>query len=286
MIVNAVDQAGNLSAAQTIKYYVDLTAPVLAGGVGVPASIGTGTAFTSTATDSMDVAAGNGNLVYTLAGVKFFESGTATPTGVTFDNALTRSAATTVTLNTFYRSFTNTIGNAGEKPASAGIRAIDAAGNLSTSQSVLLPAANVATATDSVLNTGGNGISAFVVASSLALPVDSLHTTTTLTATATPINATSGSPFNQVCFYFGSPSGTEGAAAGPAGSATGELVLISCTAAISTSGSGAGRLFNYSVSWTPTRSALATNAINVFAVGGTPGGAGLISGAVVVQVNP
>jgi len=285
MVVNAVDQAGNTSAAQTIKYYVDLSAPALSGGVAVPASIANGTAFTSTAADSMDVAAGNGYIDYPTVGVRIFNAGTASPTGVTFDNVLTRSAAISITLANFYRSLTNTIGGAGVKADIAGIRAIDAAGNLSVAQQVALPATNIATATDTVTNTGGNGISAFATTSSLAT-VDSTHTVTTLTATATPINATSGSPFNQVCFFFASPTGAEGGAAGPSGAAAGELVPIGCTSAISVSGSGASRLFNYSISWTPSRSALATNSIAVFAVGGTAGGSGLITAPVAVQVNP
>jgi hypothetical protein len=289
MTVTAVDQAGNQSAAQVIKYYVDQAAPVVAGGVAVPASITTGTAFASTATDNMDVAAGNGFLAYpTSAGLttafRFVENGTATPTGVTFDNTLVRSSAITLTLNTFYRTLENVLGTIGSAPNSAGVRALDAAGNVSINQAVALPASNIATGTAFSNTSTTNGITTWAVTAN-PTTVDSLKATT-LTATAQAINTTSASPFTQVCFYYQAPSGTEGGTAGPGGSVAGELVQIGCTATETTTLSGANRLLNYTVSWTPPLSfANAANA-NVFAVGSNVAGQdGLITAPLVVNVN-
>jgi hypothetical protein len=290
--VTAVDQAGNQSAAQALRYYVDQAAPVVAGGVAVPASITTGTSFASTATDNMDVAAGNGFLQYpTSAGLSvqyhFVESGTATPTGVTFDNALVRSSAINLTLNTFYRSLSNVLGTVGSAPNSAGVRALDAAGNVAVNQAVALPATNIS-AGAAISNTSTtNGITSWAV-TAVPTTVDSLKATV-LTATAQAINATSASPFTQVCFYYQAPSGIEGGAAGPGGSVANELVLIGCTASETTTLDNAvppNRFLNYSISWTPPLSFPNLAAANVFAVGSTGAGLdGQITAPLVVTVN-
>ena len=281
--VQAVDQAGNTSAVTTILYYLDQASPVVAGGVAVPASIATGATFTSTATDNMDVAAGNGNLQYTGIGVIFTEGGTATPAGVVFDNALTRSSSIVVTLNPFYRSLSNTIGTAGEKPEIAGIRAVDAANNLAINQPVALPASNIANGTTFSATDPSIGITAWSVAAA-PNPVDSLKTTT-LTASATAFSTTSASPFTNVCFYQVSASGTEGGAAGPGGSATGELVLIGCSSAETTTIVGANRLLTYSV---PFTAPVITGGgiVRIFAIGNNAGTDGLMTAPVNLTVNP
>lgn len=280
MTITAVDAAGNKGTPVTIRYYIDLAAPTVTGGVSVPASITAGTSFTSTATDNMDVAAGNGKLVYTPA--TFFETGTATPTGVTFDNALTRSAATTVTLNTFYRGLTTAAGTAGSSPSTAGIRAIDAAGNLSAAQSVALPASNLS-APGTIPNTGATGITAFT------LTIDSAAVAAThkvvLTSTLTPADLVNGgSPFNQVCFFYAEPSGAENNAAGPDGAATGELIKIGCTSALTTVVVGGNRSLVYSFTWT-VPAALASTSLNIFMVGNNANLDALISSATALTVN-
>jgi len=292
MTVQGVDQAGNTSAPITIHYYVDQAVPVVSGGVAVPASITTGTAFTSSATDNMDVAAGNGSLQYTTLGVKFAEAGTGSPTGVTFDNALTRSSTITVTLNPFYRSLTNAFNTVGEKPEQLVVRALDAAGNLSLgsgvgAQVVALPAANITTGTAFSNSDPSTGISAWTIAAN-PNPVDSLKTTT-ITASATAVSATSGSPFTQVCFYEQSTQGAEGGVAGPGGSVSGELFLLSCTGAETTTGVfnvGTGRLLNYSISFTaPVITGGGT--ITIFAIGNNAGGDGLVTATpLTLTVNP
>jgi hypothetical protein len=229
----------------------------------------------------MDVAAGNGYLEFTTPAVKFIQSGTASPTGVTFDNALTRSAAITVTLSNFYRSMTAAAGTAGTKPINAGIRAVDAANNLSTAQIVALPAANIAAGT-TIPNSGATGITAFTTTIDSAA-VAATHTVV-LTSTSTPADPVNGgTPFAQVCFYFASPTGAEGNAAGFGGGATGELIKIGCTGTVSVTQSP--RLLKYSIPWT-LPAALASTSVNVFAVGNNSGGDALISSGVALTVNP
>ncbi len=280
LTVTAVDAAGNKGTPVTIRYYIDLAAPVVSGGVSVPASITTGTSFASNATDNMDVAAGNGVLNYAAA--KFFETGTATPTGVTFDNALTRAAAITVTLNTFYRGLSTAAGTAGTAPTTVGIRAIDAAGNLSASQAVALPAANMSTP-GTIPNTGATGITAF------ALTIDSATVAAThkvvLTSTLTPVDPVNGgTPFNQVCFYYAEPSGAENNAAGPDGAATGELIKIGCTSALTTVVVGGNRTLVYSFTWT-VPAALASTSLNIYMVGNNANLDALISSATALTVG-
>ncbi len=284
MVLNAVDQAGNRGTPVTIKYYIDIAAPALSGGVSVPASITSGTQFASTATDNMDVAAGNGYLEYTSPAAKFVQTGTASPTGVTFDNALTRSSAITVTLSNFYRSLTATPGSAGSKPVNAGIRAVDAANNLSLAQVVALPPANISGATPPTVqipNTGATGITAFTTTIDSAA-VAATHTVV-LKSTSTPFDAVNGgTPFAQVCLYFASPNGAEGNAAGFGGGATGELIKIGCTSTLAVTASP--RTLVYSIPWT-VPAGLASTAVNVFAVGNTTNLDALISGAAALTIN-
>jgi len=282
LMVQAVDQAGNTSAAQTFKYYIDQAPPALAGGVAVPASITTGTQFASSAADSMDVASGNGFLHFGApVNQRFVETGNASPTGVTFDNVLVRASNINLTLSTFYRSVTTAIDAAGVKPDSAGIRAVDAANNLSLSQEVQLPAANIA-AGSTITSTGANGITSFSASSAPANPVDTLSTVA-LTATAAASSATSGSPFSQVCFYQAATTGNEGGAAGIGGAATGELVLIGCSSAETTTGVFPSRTLNYTVNFTAPAAHAASRTI--YAVGVTAAGDALISSAITVTTN-
>jgi hypothetical protein len=280
LTITAIDAAGNKGTPVTIRYYIDLAAPTVTGGVSVPASITAGTSFASTATDNMDVAAGNGKLVYTPA--TFYETGTATPTGVTFDNALTRSAATTVTLNTFYRGLSTSAGTAGSSPTTVGIRAIDAAGNLATAQAGALPASNLSTP-GTIPNSGATGITAF------ALTIDSAAVAAThkvvLTSTLTPADLVNGgSPFNQVCFFYAEPSGAENNAAGIDGAATGELIKIGCTSALTTVVVGGNRSLVYSFTWT-VPATLASTSLNIYMVGNNANLDGLISAATALTVN-
>jgi hypothetical protein len=280
MMITPVDQAGNHAVTSTIKYYIDQVAPVAAGGVAVPASITLGTQFTSTATDNMDVAAGNGTLQFP-SGVKILQAGSASPTGVVFDNALVRSSSITVTLANFYRSLTTAPGTGGALPNNVNIRAIDAAGNLALGNLVALPPANVGTPS-TISNTGSTGITAFVFTADSAT-VAATHTIM-MTSTSTPADAVNGgTPFQQVCFYFASPTGTEGGAAGVGGGATGELIKIGCSSAVQVTQSP--RTLVYQLPWT-VPAGLASTAFNLFAIGNTSGLDAIISAPVGLTVGP
>ncbi len=106
-------------------------------------------------------------------------------------------------------------------------------------------------------------------------PVDSLKVTT-LTASATAFSTTSASPFTNVCFYQVAATGAEGGAAGPGGAATGELVLIACSNAETTTIVGANRILNYSV---PFTAPVITGGgiVTIFAIGNNAGTDGLIT---------
>jgi hypothetical protein len=301
MVITAVDQAGNTAAPITSKIYFDNAPPTISGGVAIPQSIVAGSSFTSGATDNMDVAAGNGYLDYpTSAGLSaqyhVFEGGTASPVGATFDNVLTRSSTASTVLTPFYRSLGNVLNTTGPKPDVAGIRAIDAAGNLALAQVVALPPTNItapssAPFTNTSLVNGIQSWAVTAVAPLVAGVVDSSANgnpvPVTITATAQALNLTTASPFSgggSVCFYVASPTGTEGGVAGLGGSATGELIQIgSCVGTEVTTIDGSGnRFLSYSTTWAAPK-AFKTSTATVYAIGNNPSGDGFITAAFLIN---
>jgi hypothetical protein len=291
MVVTAVDQAGNTAPAQTITYYIDQNSPVVpAAGVTIPNPIGTGSSFSLAANDSMDVKAGNGFLAYGVANI--FESGTAAPAGVTFDNVLTRQSTISVALSVFYRSMqaatggTNP-GTVGNLPAGLGVRAIDAANNLSTNQPVIFPAANVGTPVAISATDPANGLATFAIDSIVKNPVVTGHAVTVFVS-GLSATATSGNPFVQVCLFYQEPTGAEGGAAGPDGAKAGELIKIGCSGAGATTGSGATRGFSYTLAWTPPAffDGVALTSATLRAIGNTSGLDALITDGKVLTINP
>jgi len=280
MTVTGVDQAGNQSAPITIKWYVDQAAPTVSGGVTIPNPITTGSSFTLNASDNMDIAAGAGSLQF--ASFAFFEAGTSSVNGVAFDNVLTRTGTVTVPLSTFYRGLSSTIGTAGTSPTGVNIRAVDAANNVSTNQTVALPAANMSTP-GTISNTStSNGITA---AAAFAVPAsDTVGQTVTLSDTLTAISSTSASPFSQVCFYYASPTGTPGGTGGPNGIVAGELVKIGCTSGLSASGVSP-RLLSYSMTWS-VPAILKGQTVPIYAVGVTSNLDALITSAGSLTIAP
>lgn len=277
MVVSAIDQAGNASAPITIHYYVDLDVPTISGGVTIPASITAGATFSGlSAADSMDVAAGNGNIDYPGL-FQFFETGSASPAGVTFDNALTRSSTISIALGTFYRSLSNTLGAAGPNPDFLNTRAIDAAGNLSASNAVALPAANIGTPAAISNTSATNGITAFSIDSLNHAAPDTAGKTITFSVNATAFSATSGNPLTQVCLFYQATA----ANASISGAAVGELVKIGCSSAAATTSNPAGtvRFFFYSIPWATTSAFAGTGPVNVYAVGNTANFDAIISAA-------
>jgi hypothetical protein len=283
MTVSAIDQAGNTSAAVTIKYYIDLAVPTIAPqGVTLPNPITTGTAFNGfTATDNMDVKAGYGSLIY--AAGSFAETGSASPVGATFDNVLTQSSTVGVSLTTFYRSLTTAVGTVGTVPSSLNVNVIDAAGNLSTTPlTIALPAANIGTP-GAALNTGSNAITAFAIDSTKPSPATAdPGKPITLYVNATPASDLTGSPLPQVCFFYQVTVNNQFGS----GAAAGDLVKIGCTPGAGTVGVGPTRRFFYPFTWTPSSAFINSGPISVFAVGNTSGLDAIISSAVTVTVNP
>jgi hypothetical protein len=288
MLANAVDQAGNQSTTLSINWYNDHDAPAVSGGVTIPNPINASSTFSLSAADSMDIAAGNGFLNYPAL-VKFFETGTASPVGTAFDNALTRSSTISTGLTVFYRSLAAAAGGTvpgtvGALPDVLGVRAIDVAGNLSVNQPVSLPAANIGTPVAISNTSTTNGITKFAIDSVKPNPVDATKSVTFFVS-ATAFSPTAGNPLSQVCFYFASPGGAEGGAADASGAAAGELIKIGCTSAGATTGDGVTtRFFQYSFAWTPPARFYGSSA-TIRAVGNTSALDALITDAVVVNVN-
>jgi hypothetical protein len=293
MTVTAVDQAGNTAAPISVKYYVDNVAPAVSGGVAIPQSITSGSSFTSGASDNMDVASGNGYLNYPSVSLHVFENGSATPAGVTFDNVLTRTSTSSTTMTPFYRSLGSALNVIGAKPDVAGIRAIDAAGNLSVAQVVSLPPTNItAPTTAPFTNTSTvNGITSWAITAMTPSPVDTAANSSpkpvTITATAQALNLTTASPFNQVCFYVASPNGTEGGVAGTNGAAAGELIQIgTCQTLETTTIDGSGnRFLSYTTVWQAPKSFRGAT-VNVYAIGNNASTDGLITAASSLIFNP
>ena len=284
MTVQALDQAGNTSAAVNIKYYIDLTVPTIPSqGSTIPNPITTGTAFSGfSATDNMDVKAGYGSLVY--AAGTFAESGTAAPAGAAFDNVLTQQSVVGVTLSTFYRSLTNAVGTAGTLPTVLNINVSDVAGNLSgTPLAQTLPGANIFGGTIPALNTGSNAITAFAIDSTKPSPATDISGKPfTFYVNATPASDQTGNPLSQVCFFW-QPTSTNQFGSG---AAAGDLVKIGCTPGAGTVGVGATRRFFYTFTWTPPASFAPTPlSFQVFAVGNTSSLDAIISAPVTVTVN-
>ena len=293
MTVQAADQAGNLSASQTIKYYTDVTSPTIAPqGVAIPNPITAGSSFSGfAATDNMDVKAGYGSLVFTAPAVSFAEGGTASPAGAAFDNVLTQQSTVGTTLGVFYKSLTNAVGTIGSLPASVNINVVDVAGNLSGAPlSTALPAANVGAAPTTAFNAGSNAITAFSIDSTSSSGSANLNvkanSAITLYVNATPASDLTGNPLSQVCFFYQVTSNNQFGS----GAAAGDWVKLGCTGGAGTVGVGATRRFFYSFTTTfpaafnnPTAGGSTT--IPVVAIGNTSTLDGIMSAPVSIVIN-
>jgi hypothetical protein len=229
----------------------------------------------------MDVKAGYGSLVFTA--FRFAESGTASPAGALFDNALTQQSTVGVTLTTFYRSLATAPTAAGSLPTSLNINVNDAAGNLSsTPLSVALPPLNITSATITAFNTGSNAITAFAIDSTkpTAPPTVDPGKPITFYVNATPASDLTGNPLQQVCFYYQVATDNQFGS----GAAAGDLVKIGCTPGAGTVGVGATRRFFYSFTWTPPAAFTDAGAVPVYAVGNTSALDAIISNSVAVSV--
>jgi hypothetical protein len=284
------DQAGNATAPTVVQYYIDQTAPTVTGGLAIPANITTGSTFSASAADNMDVAGSNGVLRYpitlgALAQVNLVEPSSLSATGTAFDNTLTRAATATVSLSQFYRNLATMTGgtiNAGAAPNQIGVRSIDAAGNLSTQDVAAIPAANVSTGV-AYTTAQLTGFTIGAAPASLSNGTGTGATSTTLTATVNAPSLTSNTPFTQMCFYVETPAGgTEGGAGLTATSsrtATGDVSLIGCTNTVVTTDAGGARTFTYTMTYDPASSLGTATSINVYAIGSNANTDGLAANA-------
>ncbi len=289
------DQAGNQTTASTIQFYLDSNAPTVSGGFTIPASVTTGTTFTASATDNMDLLTSNGILHYPIAlgtpSIRIVEPSTLSAGGVAFDNTLTRSATATTTLAQFYRSLgtiNGTTFSAIVAPDSVGIRAVDAAGNLSTPDEAAIPAANVSAGTAfSATNLAG----AFTLAASpttLSNGTGTGATSTTLTATVNAVSLTSNTPFTQMCFYVVTPAGgAENGLGHPATrTATNDYVLIGCTNVVVTTDNAGTRTFTYTMAFNPDAAYGTAGTLNVVAIGASANTDGLAAQPAAITLQP
>src|SRR6185437_5530418 len=279
LVVQAIDQAGNLSSPDSVQFYIDQAAPVVGGGgggIGIPASIASGAQFASSATDDMDLGSANAFLSYNEPSgrVRIPQSAALATTGVAFDNTLTRSSALTATVSQFYRGLgtvdaAGTTLTAGVKPDSIGIRAIDVANNLSSPQEVALPGANISTPGTFTIGTDFAVFQFIPSATTVANGTSTAAHSITLTGSVQAVNLTQTAPFSNMCFYYQALTGAEnGAASKVNGQATGENVLIGCTSTPpAETVTGGVRTFTYSMTWDPPAGLGTSGTVNVLAIG-------------------
>jgi hypothetical protein len=308
LLFQVFDRAGNTSPITTIQYYIDRTAPTVSGTIPVPTSITTGTSFSSSASDNMDLASATGFLSYPISlspaiptsRLRIAYAGPITPSaGVAFDNVLTRSGNVTITLSNFLRALW-TIDNAGvisagngTKPDSVGLRASDAAGNLSPPNEAFLPGASISgPSSPPFTNTGSlTGMTITVdnaIVSNGTTGTGAYPRAATFTANVTAPSPTSTTPLDQVCFYLMTPTGAEN---GPGNKVTGtaatELTLLNCTPTFATIESGGVRTFKYVSSLFDPDALYGTlGKLSVFAIGVTANGDGIMPQPAVITLAP
>jgi len=284
LVFQVTDQAGNLSAPDSIRYYLDnAAAPTMSGGISIPANITNGSVFTASGVDDMDFASVNAVLDYPGI-VHVMIPGVSSATGVAFDNTLTRASTATVTLANFFRQL-EVMNGAGAvagltKPDQISIRGVDAANNLSSGDLATFPANNITTGTTLAGTTLGFTITSDVATvsngtSTAATPPKSA----TLTATVNALNANAGTPFAQVCFYIVNPTGAENAQADPVSKgAAGELFSLGCTAVTTTILNGAQKQILSTMVFDPNALYGISGNLTIFAVGITAAGDAAITG--------
>jgi hypothetical protein len=291
LTVSVVDRAGNQSPSVTLQFYVDQAAPSVTGTLTVPGSVTVGTAFTALASDDMDVVGSNGVLRYPIAlgsisaDTRIIVPGGTNPAGVAFDNTLTRTSTATVTLasSQWYRSLGTISGGAitgGVKPNAIGIRAIDAANNLSAQNQAPIPPGSVSSGTGAPY-TIGTDLNDFSIAASPTSVSNGNGTgasSTTFTASVTAASATANTPFTSVCFYVVSPNGTEGALANAVTlGAAKELSLLGCSTTPALTTVGSNRVFQYTMSYDPPAAFGTSGSLSIVAIGTNANADGLVT---------
>ncbi len=285
LVFQVTDQAGNLSAPDSVRYYLDQAAPGMSGGISIPANITSGSTFTASGVDDMDFSLVNAVLTYPVIGVPIMIPGTSSAAGVAFDNVLTRASTATITLANFIRQLglIDGAGNvAGEsKPTQIGIRGVDAANNLSSPDVAAFPPTNITTGT----TLAGTTLGLTLTADNLTLSNGTNNTGTppksaTLTATVNALNANAGTPFAQVCFYIQNPTGAQnGQADAVTHGAANELFQLGCTATTTTILVGTQKQILSTMVFDPNALYGTAGTLNIFAVGITAAGDAVINPA-------
>jgi hypothetical protein len=284
LVFQVTDQAGNMSAPDSVRYYLDQAAPAMSGGISIPASITSGSSFTASGIDDMDFASVNAVLSYPVLGAGLMVPGTSSGVGVTFDNVLTRASTATVTLANFIRQLgaMDAAGAvAGEaKPTQIGIRGVDAANNLSAPDVAAFPATNIANGTSLTGTTLGFIISTSQTTLANGTNPGAIATTTTLADTVNALNANAGTPFSQICFYVSNPSGAQnGQADAVSKGAAGEFFQIGCTSTTTTVLVGTQKKIASSISFDPSALYGTSGTLTVWAIGITAAGDAVITAA-------
>jgi Big-like domain-containing protein len=245
--IQVQDQAGNITDLGTIQVLVDNTAPVAVAGVAIPASITANSSqtFSSAFTDNLDLISGEGSVVY--PNMTLFFAGSMTPAGTLFDNVLTTSGTSSLTIPAFIIDMQQAQGTngtptaAGAKPTNVNVRAVDGAGNFAANAAAI-PAANVATATATEFTTAqfdsiavSNAVSNIKNGTGAATD----PTSRALTVTVKGAVSTANNPFTNVCFYYQNTA---------AGSSNLEWVLIGCQSAAAVTDVGAVRTWTFTSS--------------------------------------
>jgi len=282
-VFQVTDQAGNLSAPDSVRYYLDQAAPGMSGGISIPASITSGSTFTASGVDDMDFSLVNAVISYPVLGPPIMVPGTSSAAGVAFDNVLTRASTATVTLANFIRQL-GTMDGAGavageSKPTQIGIRGVDAANNLSAPDVAAFPATNIATGTTLAGTTTG-----FTITSDQATLSNGTNNTgtppksATLTATVNALNANAGTPFAQICFYVQNPTCAQNGQADAVshGSAC-EFFQLGCTATTTTILNGAQKQILSTMVFDPNALYGTAGSLTLWAVGITAAGDAVIT---------
>jgi len=277
----AVDQGGNASPTLTRSVVIDNIAPVSSAGVAIPATMtgGGSVVFSAPFTDNLDLVSGDGSVNYPQMTITY--AGTLDTPGAAFDNVLTKSATTTLTITNFISALQQVDGanaptGAAQKPNTVNIRASDEVGNFAQNGGpggVAIPPANVV---------NGSGGAAFTAASFVSFQVSNgaktlanganpgaIATTVDLTATVTGSTSTGTDPFNAstgVCFYYQQTA--------PASASNlNEWVQIGCVGAPAitddaTLPAASGRTWTYRLTAFDPPAALGTaGAVNIRAIG-------------------
>lgn len=260
------DTAGNRTAPLVRSFLVDKTAPAIAGGIAIPATIapGSSVSFSSQAiTDNLDL--GYATLGLANAAVPHTIRVDSVQLGTYGADVFTKSATPTLTIASFIRSVATVAAPTNIISTGIALTAYDVAGNSASAFSAI-PAANI---------TGSNtnwatalGAATFTVTNAAVnikngtadATVPPTPETVNLTAAVTSTDLALNNPFDSLVFWYLNP-------------ASNELIRIgTATVSVMTDASN-NRIFSYTFAgWNPPAS-LPMGAVTIYATGMKSGNA-------------